>query len=189
MMREIIRSYLSPQMVPTLEYSSFEAWRGLPASVEGACEDDGHTVVPGVLSQLAAMKLAMQATIERAMDERHHLILEGVHVAPTEMDFDVKPGKAVVIPIMLATMKKDLLCKQLQRRGRENVMHQASRYRESIDDIWELQSWLLDEADKAGITIIENWHIEETVRTALDLVIGKLMKHFPPHPDEAVWEA
>lgn len=188
MMREIIRSYLSPQMVPTLEYSSFEAWRGLPASVEGAREDEGPPVVAGFLSQLAAMKLAMQATIERAIDERHHLILEGVHVAPTEMDLDVKPDKAVVIPIMLATMKKDLLCKQLQRRGRENVMHQASRYRESIEDIWELQSWLLDEADKAGITIIENWHIEETVRTAMDLVIGELMKHFPPQSEEGVWE-
>jgi len=101
----------------------------------------------------------------------------------------VKPDKAVVIPIMLASMKKDMLCKQLQRRSRENDELPSSRYKDSLEDIWELQSWLLDEADKAGITIIENWHIEETVRTALDLVIGKLMKHFPPHPDETVWEA
>jgi len=135
------------------------------------------------------MRLAMEATIERAIAERHHLILEGVHVAPAEMDLHVKPDKAVVIPIMLASMKKDLLYKQLQRRSRENDERPSSRYKDNLEDIWELQSWLLDEADKAGITIIENWHIEETVRTALDLVIGKLMKHFPPHPDEAVWEA
>ena len=47
---------------------------------------------------------------------------------------------------------------------------------------------MLGEADKAGITIIENWHIEETVRSALDLVIWELMKHFPPHSDDSVWE-
>ncbi|MCP5008376.1 MAG: hypothetical protein GY942_00185, partial [Aestuariibacter sp.] len=31
MMREIIKCYLAPHVVPTLGYSSFEAWRGLPA--------------------------------------------------------------------------------------------------------------------------------------------------------------
>ena len=105
------------------------------------------------------------------------------------MDLQVKPDKAVVIPIMLASMKKDLLCKQLQRRSRENDERPSSRYNDNLEDIWGLQSWLLDEEDKAGITIIENWHIEETVRTALDLVIGELMRHFPPHPDDSVWEA
>jgi 2-phosphoglycerate kinase len=48
---------------------------------------------------------------------------------------------------------------------------------------------LLDEADKAGIAIIENWYIEDTVRAVLDLVISELMKHFPSQPDEEVWEA
>ena len=189
MMREIIRSYLSPQMVPTLEYSSFEAWRGLPDSADSTQGDNGHPVVAGFLSQLSAMRLAMEATIDRAIEERHHLILEGVHVAPAEMDLDVKTGKAVVIPIMLASMKKDLLIKQLLRRGREKDERQTSRYKDNLEGIWELQSWLLGEADKAGITIIENWHIEETVRSALDLVIGELMKHFPPHTDDSVWEA
>ena len=189
MMREIIRSYLSPQMVPTLEYSSFEAWRGLPDSADSTQGDNGQPVVAGFLSQLSAMRLAMEATIDRAIEERHHLILEGVHVAPAEMDLDVKTGKAVVIPIMLASMKKDLLFKQLLRRGREKDERQTSRYKDNLEGIWELQSWLLGEADKAGITIIENWHIEETVRSALDLVIGELMKHFPPHTDDSVWEA
>jgi 2-phosphoglycerate kinase len=189
MMREIIRSYLSPQMVPTLGYSSFEAWRGLPDSVDGSRPAIENPVVTGFLSQFAAMKLALEATIDRAIEERHHLILEGVHVVPTELDLVVKEGDAVVIPIMLASMKKELLNKQLKRRGREKSQRQASRYLGNLDDIWELQSWLLGEADKAGIAIIENWYVEDTVRAALDLVIGELMKHFPSQPDEEVWEA
>ena len=189
MMREIIRSYLSPQMVPTLGYSSFEAWRGLPDSIDGVRPPIENPVVTGFLSQFAAMKLALEATIDRAIEERHHLILEGVHVVPTELDLVAKQGDAVVIPIMLATMKKELLNKQLKRRGREKSRRQASHYLENLDDIWELQSWLLDAADKAGIAIIENWYIENTVRAALDLVIGELMKQFPSQPDEEVWEA
>ena len=134
------------------------------------------------------MKPALEATIGRAIEERHHLILEGVHVVPTELNIKVKESEAVVIPIMLASMKKQLLLKQLKRRGREKSERQASHYLDSLGDIWELQSWLLDEADKAGIPIIENWYIEDTVRAVLDLVIGVLMKHFPPQPDETVWK-
>jgi hypothetical protein len=48
---------------------------------------------------------------------------------------------------------------------------------------------LLDETDREGIRIVENWYIEDTVRAVLDLVIGELMKHFPPQPDDEVWEA
>ena len=189
MMREVIRSYLSPQMVPTLEYSTFEAWRGLPDSIDGAGPAMDHKVVTGFLSQLTAMKLAMEATVNRAVKERHHLILEGVHVVPTELNLEVKDSDAVVIPIMLASMKKELLHKQLQRRGREKNTLKAANYLDNMADIWELQSWLLDEADKAGIHIIENWDIEKTVRAALDLVIDVLMKNFPPEPDESVWKA
>ena len=176
-------------MVPTLMYSSFEAWRGLPGSIDGSGAAIENQVVTGFLSQFSAMKLALEATIDRAIEERHHLILEGVHVVPTELNLEVKAGDAVVIPIMLASMKKELLHKQLKRRGREENWRQASNYLGSLDDIWDLQSWLLDEADKAGIPIIENWYIENTVRTALDLVIGELMKHFPPQSDEEVWKA
>lgn len=187
MMREIIRSYLSPQMVPTLKYSSFEAWRGLPGPIGGSGTPDESPVITGFRSQFAAMKLALEATIDRAIDERQHLILEGVHVVPTELDLEVKEREAVIIPIKLATMKKKLLSKQLQRLGREKNKRLASHYLDNLDAIWELQSWLLDEADKAKIPIIENWYIEETVRAILDLVITELMKHFPPGPDEEVW--
>ena len=184
MMREIIRSYLSPQMVPTLKYSSFAAWRGLPGSVDGHKPEIEAPVINGFLSQFAAMKLALEATISRAIEERHHLILEGVHVVPTELNLEVGKHDAVIVPIMLATMKKGLLNKQLKRRGHEKHKRQASHYLENLDDIWELQTWLMDEADKAGIAIIENWYLEDTVRAALDLVIGELMKRFPAEPDD-----
>ena len=184
MMREIIRSYLSPQMMPTLQYSSFEAWRGLPGCVDGNKPDIESPVINGFLSQFAAMKLALDATVDRAIEERHHLILEGVHVVPAELNLKEDKREAIVIPIMLATMKKGLLSKQLERRGLEKHKRRASHYLQNLDDIWELQSWLLDEADRAGIPIIENWYLEDSVRAALDLVIGVLMKHFPPEPGD-----
>ena len=185
MMREIIRAYLSPQLLPTLGYSSFEAWRGLPGSIEGQSLEIENLVIAGFLSQFAAMKLALEATINRAIRERHHLIVEGVHVVPTELNLDIRNRNAIVVPMKLAIMKKSLLRKQLQRRDRESSSQSKSRYLEKLDDIWELQSWLLSEADKAGIPIIQNWYIEDTVNEALGHVTKVIMKHYPPHvPDE-----
>ena len=164
--------------------ASYNEARMLPGSTDSSGPATESQIIAGFLSQFSAMKLALDSTINRAIEERHHLILEGVHVVPRELNLDAKQGDAVVIPIMLASMKKDLLRKQLNRRGREKNKHQASHYLENMDGIWELQSWLLDEEDKAGTPIIENWYLEDTVRAALDLVIGELMKRFPPGSDD-----
>jgi 2-phosphoglycerate kinase len=134
------------------------------------------------------MKPALQATIDRALKEKQHLILEGVHVVSTELGVPGNDTPGIVVPLKLATMEKELLGKQLRRRGREKNLHEPSHYLEGLDDIWELQSYLLSEADKAGVTIIQNWYIEDTVRAVLNLVIGKIAEHYPPHPDELVWE-
>lgn len=187
MMREIIRSYLSTQVLPTLGYSSFEAWRGLPAAAEDDSLEIEEPVITGFLSQFAAMKPAIEATIEGAIRERQHLILEGVHVLPTELDL-ASSAQAVIVPFMLVTMERQQLGRQLRRRGREASEHEPSRYLEALDDIWALQSHLLSEADRAGIDIIRNWSIEDTVHAALDLVVARIMEHYPPRAGEEVWE-
>lgn len=189
MMREIIRSYLTPQVVPTLGYSSFDAWRGLPAPAEGQGHEIENPVIAGYLSQFAAMKPALQSTIERTLKEKQHMILEGVHVISTELDAQEKDSSGIVVPLMLATMEKEMLGKQLKRRSREASVHEPSRYLDRLDNIWELQSYLLSEADKAGVPIIQNWSIEDTVRAVLDLVISRIVEHYPPQPDDRVWQA
>ncbi|MBQ76327.1 MAG: hypothetical protein CMQ20_15075 [Gammaproteobacteria bacterium] len=188
LMREIIRNYLSPQMVPSLAYSSFDAWQGVPTSIDGVRQETKNSVITGFQSQFAAMRPAMESTIGSAIEERYDLILEGTHVVPSEMNVKVQKGEAVVVPMMLANMKKGMLRAQLKRRLPEGNKQQVAHNLENFDNIWELQSWLLDEADKVGIPIIENLHVADTVRAALDHVVEQLMKAFPPRPDEKVWE-
>ena len=189
MMREIIRSYLSPQMVPTLGYSSTEAWRGLAGSIDEAGPTDENSVVAGFLSQLSAMKLALETTIARTIKDNHHLILEGVHVVPSELNIERHAGAAIFIPIMIASTSKKLLLRQFQNRNSGKQGHKSSPTQKNLEAVWELQSWLLENADEAGIAIIENGYIEDTVRAILDIVTGELMKHFPAQEDEAVWDA
>jgi len=181
MMREIIRSYLAPHVVPTLGFSSFDAWRGLPGikAQDGQRKTD-NPVIAGFLAQYSNVKPALEATIARALKERHDMIVDGVHVLPMELDLDKAGEAAVVVSVILAVTTRQQLANQLSWRSREQPDRGSSRYLEKLDAIWELQSYLLNLADKAHIPIIANWTIENTVREVLLEVNRRISEHYPP---------
>ncbi|MEN8109092.1 MAG: hypothetical protein ABFS22_13950 [Pseudomonadota bacterium] len=183
MMREIIRSYLAPHVMPTLGFSSFDAWRGLPeiTARDGQRKTD-NPVIAGFLAQYSNVKLALEATIARALKERHDMIVDGVHVLPMELDLDKACEAAVVVSVMLAVTTRQQLANQLSWRSREQPDRGSSRYLEELDAIWELQSYLLNLADKAHIPIIANWSIEDTVHEVLLEVNRRISEHYPPDP-------
>lgn len=180
MMREIIRSYLPSQIVPTLGFSSFEAWHGLPSAFAKQNKELDAPVITGYLTQLNMMRPAMEATLARALKEEQSLILEGVHVTPSNLDLTVANQEAIVIPIILAAMEKKLLAKNLESRGRESSQRKASHYLDHLEDIWELQNYLLSQADAAGLSIIQNTNMEDMIGDILKLVSKRIIKHFPP---------
>ena len=183
MMREIIRSYLAPHVVPTLGYSSFDAWRGLPGVTarDGQRKTD-NPVIAGFHAQFATVRSALEATIARALKESHDLIIDGVHVLPMELDLAGAHEEAVVVSVMLAVTTRQQLENQLSWRSREQPDRGSARYLEHLDAIWELQSFLLSLADKTGIPVIANWTIEDTVREVLHEVNRKISEHYPPDP-------
>lgn len=181
MMREIIRAYLAPHVVPTLGYSSFEAWRGVPNPQRSGRRRLDNPVIAGFLSQFANVRVALESTINRAINEHQSLIIDGVLALPWELNLNELRKQALVVPVMLAVMRKKLLARQLARRGDEQAARKASRYLEQIDNIWELQYYLLSQADMKGFPIIPNWTLEITVREVLGLVSQEIMKQYPAH--------
>ncbi len=184
MMREIIRSYLPRQVVPTLMYSSFAAWRGLPFPRQLERKEVDSPVITGFLSQINAMQPALEASISRASLESQHLILEGVHVLPTHMAMRNVGSGVIIIPVMLATMDRASLRKRFKARARVSTERKSEKYLDHMDDIWELQSYLLNEADRVGIPIIANQSIDETIGEVLKIISDTIMKIFPMEADK-----
>ena len=184
MMREIIKCYLAPHVVPTLGYSSFEAWRGLPAmeTSNGKRQTDNPTIA-GFLAQFSNVRSALEATIARAVKERQDIIIDGVHVLPVKLDLTKAAQNAVIVPVMLAVTTRQQLRNQLSRRNREQPDRGSSRYLEQLDAIWELQTFLLNLADKGQVPVIANWTIESTVRDILQHVTHRIKERFPPNTD------
>ena len=179
LMREIIRCYLVPHVAPTLGYSSFDAWRGLPR-VEGSGKGSQDPVIAGFLAQFGTVRVALEATIARAVKERTDLIVDGVHVLPTHLDLTEIREKAVVVPLILAVSTRARLDEQFQRRSREAPDRDSARHREMLSEIWTLQNFMVDQAEKADIPVIVNWELDETVNQVMDEVMRHIVARFPP---------
>ncbi|MCG6859677.1 MAG: hypothetical protein LJE70_00070 [Chromatiaceae bacterium] len=181
MMREIIRCYLMPHVAPTLGFSSFDAWQGLPEiePVPGQTMRN-NPVVSGFLAQFDTVKVALEATIQRAVTERVDLIVDGVHVLPIRLDLSAIDDKAVVVPLTLAVTTIGRLDAQLKRRSREQPDRDARHQRQALEGIWELQGFMVDQAEKVGVPVIANWDLNETVAQAIDAVVQRIVERFPP---------
>lgn len=163
MLREVMRVMVPEALLPTLHTSSFEAYRALPHWDSNAESVDEPTMIAGYLSQSDHVKLAVDGVLKRVRNERVSLILEGVHIHPEVQNRVEKSAPALVVPIILAVLKKKQLKSQLEGRGRQITSRRSERYIRNFDKIWNLQSFLLSEADRFNIPIIEGKD-EESVR-------------------------
>ena len=179
-MREIIRTMLPKHLYPSLQFSSFEAWRGLP-TIEGTPPNsDDDRVLDGFLNQFAAIKVALEATLRRSVVERQDLILEGVHVLPSRLRLRRIGKQSLLVPMVLAKVGGKKLRRQFEFRAERQPGRGAARYLDSFDEICELQSFLLADADRENITILNNDEMEETVIEAMELITQQVMERFDP---------
>ncbi len=179
MMREIVRCYLPPAEIPTLSYSSFEAWRGLATDREQASEPNHAAVIRGFLSQFKIVKHGLEATIYRAVKESHDLIVDGVYVLPSKLELDIARDQAIVVSLMLVVPHKKTLAKRLKHREREQPERASSRYLKQLDQIWTLQSYLVLESEKHKTPLIINGEIEEAMDEILMHISNTIARHFP----------
>ncbi len=182
MMREIVRCYLPPAKIPTLSYSSFEAWRGLASDREASSGIDPAAVIQGFLSQFKIVQQGLEATIHRAVKENHDLIIDGVHVLPSKLELDITRDQAIVIPLTLVVPNKKTLGKRLKHRAREQPERASSRYLKQLDQIWALQSYLVAEAEAHKIPLIINSDVEEALDEILMHISQTISRHFPAKP-------
>lgn len=172
MLREVMRVMIPERLLPVLHKSSFDAWRALP-DLDLAEQLEGQ-VEQGYRTQADLLFVSCDAVIQRAVRERVSLVLEGVHVDATLVKrLNVDPG-VVIVPVMLAVLKKEQLQNRIQGRGGAVPQRRAKRYLQNFDSIWQLQSYLLDEADRHGVSIVTNDDKEATVREVMRIVVDHL---------------
>lgn len=188
MLREVMRTMIPKKLLPVLHVSSFSAWKELPPHVGVISEDPEALLADGYRTQADLLSVPVEAVIQRALSERVSLILEGVHIRPSLLDNIEHKSDAVIVPVMLAVLKRKQLQKRIKGRGTEAPQRSSKRYLEHFDQIWSLQSLLLSEADHADISIVINDDRDKVVREIMRSIIDDLAKNFKASPREVFGE-
>lgn len=182
-LREVMRMMVPERMLPVLHTSTFKAWQALPAGEHE--EHDTHSaLVSGYLTQAELVSVACEAVIRRATRERVSIILEGVHAHPGLMPDIEDHADAIIVRVMLGVLKRRRLQARIRGRGKREPDRRAQRYLKYFDEIWDLQSFMLAEADQMGVPIVTNDDLDDTVHQVTGIVMERLAREFEGTPDE-----
>ncbi len=175
MLREVMRMLIPERLLPVLHRSSFDAGSALPLPTKSDdSSDDSDRVTEGYRRQLELLALPCEAVIMRAIRERVWLIVEGVHVHPALPERLTEIGDAVIIPIMLGVLRPEELRGRLTGRRREAPARKTRVDPVNFQRIWQLQAYLLAEADRVGAPILINDEKDSVTTLALRTMIDML---------------
>lgn len=158
--REVLRSVVPEAIAPELSRSSFELDNGHSRNGAGPhaeFERQARQVLVGV-----------HAEIERAAREGIPLILEGIHLFPGLVDVGALPCGLAVHVVLTVDDGEDHQHRFVLRG--ESSARPAGRYEDGLGAIRELQEHLVATARTLGIPVVENRHLDTTVRRLQDLI-------------------
>src|SRR3712207_6540149 len=100
--RQTMRAFFSPEFMPSVHFSSFEAGEALPAAEREA----GDPLLLGFMEQTRNVLVGVQASIDRALQEGWSMVLEGVHLVPGMLPPPIAP--ALVVHVVLAIENEEV---------------------------------------------------------------------------------
>jgi 2-phosphoglycerate kinase len=156
--RQTLRAFFAPEYMPSIHRSSFDA-------------GSDESLVNGFLEQTKNVVIAVEAAIERAVQEGWSMVLEGVHLVPGMLPLD--GDDAIVIHCVLSIQDEDVHASHFWIRGAtSHGLRPVQKYLERLDDIRRLQDFIVERARETGVPVIENTNVEETVGAVIELVLG-----------------
>mgnify|MGYP001197574430 FL=1 len=139
--REVLRTQFTPSEKPSLHRSSFESAGG------SAVEDWGATV--------DAVSDGVQAVIERALEKRGDLLLEGVHYSPNKDVIDKwREAGGIATGVVLYVTSENMHRGMIANREKHNGK-QVDHYLGNLDRIREIQENLVVSGSHSGWLLID----------------------------------
>ena len=139
--REVLRTQFTSSEKPSLHRSSFESAGG------SAVEDWGATV--------DAVSDGVQAVIERALEKRGDLLLEGVHYSPNKDVIDKwREAGGIATGVVLYVTSENMHRGMIANREKHNGT-QVDHYLGNLDRIREIQENLVVSGSHSGWLLID----------------------------------
>jgi len=174
MIRHILRTFFGPDVMPDVHVSSFEARR----AVGNLAADGDDLDLLGFRMQAEHVGSAVRAIVRRAIDERTPLILEGVHLVPGVLPAELRDA-SVLVHAVLAVDDADEHRGHFEVRAGAEARGPVSRYIDQLATIRKLQDYLVERARAAGVPVVANRSVDETIGAVLTLVLDAVAAAAP----------
>jgi 2-phosphoglycerate kinase len=162
--RQTMRAFFSPEFMPTIHYSSFEAGKALDEEVTG------DPTVVGLVEQCRHVCVGVDAALHRSLTEGWSMVLEGVHLVPGLVPRAL--DGAVLVHVVLEIADEDVHRLHFHvRDGATGGSRAMDKYLERIEDIRRIQTYVSGRARREGVPVVENANVDR----AIDGVMGLVM--------------
>jgi len=158
--RQTMRAFLSNDFMPSIHSSSFEV---------------SHTehelgVVDGFVEQTRNVLIGIRGLIDRALHEGWSLVLEGVHLVPGMLP---PIEGALAVHCVLAIEDEEQHASHFWvRDAHSEGLRPVQKYLDGIQDIRTVQEFIIDQARRSGVPVVENGSVELSIGTVMELVLS-----------------
>lgn len=167
--REVMRSMLSAQLMPTLHTSSFQADTALSEPPTKTSE----AIIVGFREQTQAVAVGINALIDRAAIEGMSLIIEGPHVIPGFIDTESHGDRILAVPFVVTVDEEERHLSHFAAREDAVGRRPAERYQQGFDNIRRIQRYAKSQALSHDVPVIPNHSFDQSIATVIDLVMER----------------
>ncbi len=165
--RQTMRAFFTPEFLPAIHTSSFDAGKTLPS----AQEEEVDPLLHGFLEQTRHVLVGVQALVDRSLEEGWSMVLEGVHLVPGMLPRPIEGALSVECIVAIEneqTHSEHFLIRDLSSDG----VRPLDKYLERIGDIRYLQDFIVERAQLEGVPVIENSERDKAIGGVLELVLA-----------------
>jgi 2-phosphoglycerate kinase len=165
--RQVMRAFFSPELMPAIHTSSFDA----ASAVRVPMPSGTDLSKMGFIEQTKSVAVGVEAVVKRAIDEAQSLVMEGVHLVPGFLDRSAW-SDALVLEFVLGVSDADLHRNHFTVREYETGgIRPLRRYVEHFAQIRRIQKYILARALKHDVTYIDNVNIDASVKLVMTEIL------------------
>ncbi len=165
--RQVMRGMVPRDIAPQIHTSSYGAAAVLPRATAEA----DRTIV-GFAQQADTVAVGVRGVVERAVEERFPLVLEGVHLIPGTRLVD-DAATATVVELLMAVPDEEAHQSHFYLRGdHTGQARPVGRYLKAFGEIRQIQEFLVATADRCGVEVVDSTDLDAAVRRVMDKVLA-----------------
>jgi len=165
--RHVMRSMISERLLPSVHRSSFEAWREPGLGQASGTE----ATLAAFREQVQHVAVAVEAVLERALQENLSMILEGVHLVPGLFNRFACEPRLHFLHLVVHVEDEAAHRQRFLVRGRGASNRPGRRYLDNFAAIRAIQGYLVERAAAEHTPCIENRDFDAAVHTVLGRVL------------------